>query len=138
SLGRGRGEVEAVEVVDMHEQIAARSDRLRRQACTVVAVVPGEGNRRLFESLGAVAVGDPGEVDAAAETIVLSEVVGTDSIPVGLSAMVAFDPTRSAAENVEAMRAAAATVVAGSVAEHDGRWSGEVGGKLVATGTSFE
>jgi DAK2 domain fusion protein YloV len=56
SLGRARGAVELVEVADMHAQIVARTHRLEQAACVVVAVVEGVGNRRLFESLGAVVV----------------------------------------------------------------------------------
>ncbi len=56
ALGAARGAVAAVEVVDMHEQIAARTHRLQRAACAAVAVAVGAGNRRLFESLGAIVV----------------------------------------------------------------------------------
>jgi uncharacterized protein len=56
ALGRARGAVELVEVADMHEQIVARTLRLEQAACAVVAVADGDGNRRLFESLGALVV----------------------------------------------------------------------------------
>jgi DAK2 domain fusion protein YloV len=56
ALGGAHGRVEALEVIDMHEQIAARAGRFGRAACAVVAVAAGAGNRRLFESLGAIAV----------------------------------------------------------------------------------
>src|SRR5262249_62011555 len=55
-LGAARGTVEAVEVADMHAQIAARSERLSHP---VVVVADGEGNRRLLESLGATVVDPP-------------------------------------------------------------------------------
>jgi uncharacterized protein len=82
SLGGAHGTVEAVEVADMHEQIVARTQRLEHARCVVVAVVEGDGNRRLFESLGALVVeGDPSpsprellavvEADDAREAIVL-------------------------------------------------------------------
>ena len=56
ALGRERGTVELVEVADMHEQIVARTLRLEQAVCAVVAVADGAGNRRLFESLGALVV----------------------------------------------------------------------------------
>ena len=56
ALAGARGVVEALEVADMHEQIVARTQRLEQAACVVVAVADGAGNRRLFESLGAIAV----------------------------------------------------------------------------------
>ncbi|HZO96832.1 MAG TPA: DAK2 domain-containing protein [Gaiellaceae bacterium] len=72
SIGRAGGAVEALDVVDMHEQIAARERRLARPACAAVAVAAGPGNRRLLESLGAVVVDgatspSPGELLAAVE-----------------------------------------------------------------------
>ena len=53
------GVVEAVEIANMHHQTAQREDRLLESAGTslptletgLVAVCPGRGNRRLFESL---------------------------------------------------------------------------------------
>jgi len=56
TLGRTLGAVELVEIADMHEQIVARTQRLEQAACAVVAVADGAGNRRLFESLGALVV----------------------------------------------------------------------------------
>jgi uncharacterized protein len=57
ALGSARGTLTAVEVADMHEQTEARERRLSEAtACAVVAVVRGQGNKRLFESLGATAL----------------------------------------------------------------------------------
>ncbi|HZO34592.1 MAG TPA: DAK2 domain-containing protein [Gaiellaceae bacterium] len=62
SLGVARGVVGGVEIANMHEQTQRREDRLLHAvpgdaaACAAVAVVVGEGNRALAESLGAVAV----------------------------------------------------------------------------------
>jgi len=94
SLGVARGTIAGVEIANMHEQTAAREERLlhavaapaaaRHEATAVVAVASGGGNRRLFESLGVVVV-DGGStmnpstadlvaaIDAAggAETVVL-------------------------------------------------------------------
>jgi hypothetical protein len=56
SLGTAAGTIEGVEIANMHEQQEQRERRLSlvpsaHFACGVVAVVAGEGNRRLFESL---------------------------------------------------------------------------------------
>jgi uncharacterized protein len=169
SLGRARGTVEAVEVADMHAQIVARTHRLEQAACAVVAVVEGDGNRRLFESLGALVVDgatSPSprellaaiEADDAGEAILLpndrnavlaaehaadhaskpTRVLSTRTIQAGLSALVAFDASLQADENIEAMRAAADAVVAGGVHERDGRWTGVVDGERIAAGATFD
>jgi DAK2 domain fusion protein YloV len=53
----GAGEVSHLDVADMHEQVAERTERLTDDApsaaCGLVAVASGDGMRRLFESLGA-------------------------------------------------------------------------------------
>jgi hypothetical protein len=62
SLGVARGTVEGVEIANMHLQTQARETRLLRpvpdtsDASAVVAVSTGDGNRALFESLGAIVV----------------------------------------------------------------------------------
>src|SRR5919108_442211 len=60
SLATGVGVIEEVDVKNMHVQTADREERLVAAAepaeCGVVAVCAGAGNRRLFESLGAVCV----------------------------------------------------------------------------------
>jgi DAK2 domain fusion protein YloV len=65
-VGTAVGVIERVEISNMHLQSAQREERLshpgpddRRTA--VVAVVTGEGNRRLFESMGATGIVDGGE-----------------------------------------------------------------------------
>jgi fatty acid kinase len=130
AFGRARGVVEALEVADMHEQILAREERLSHP---VVAVVDGEGNRRLFESLGA------GVVDAvppaADGVIVLSDI--TTSLPAGLSALVAYDAERPVAENVAAMREAVAAVVSGSVRRDADAWAAFVEDEPIATNDTF-
>ena len=58
------GAIGEVEINDMHEQTRARDDRLRQAAATataVVAVVAGDGNKRLFRELGCAAVVDGGQ-----------------------------------------------------------------------------
>jgi DAK2 domain fusion protein YloV len=66
--GTALGVIERVEIGNMHVQSAQREDRLATQTgldeprmTAVVAVVAGEGNRRLFESMGATGVVDGGE-----------------------------------------------------------------------------
>ncbi len=78
------------------------------------------------------------------------EVVPTESIPAGLAAMVAFDGSRTAAENAAAMRDAIAGIATGEVtiasrdvqmngiAIHEGDWLGLADGKPVAGGGEFD
>ena len=62
SLGVARGTIEGVEIANMHEQTREREDRLLHPVpdvthrTAVVAVSSGDGNRALFESLGALVV----------------------------------------------------------------------------------
>jgi len=65
SLGAARGVLEGIEIANMHRQTAERETRLLElvpddQATDVVAVVAGEGNERIFRSLGAAQVVDGG------------------------------------------------------------------------------
>jgi DAK2 domain fusion protein YloV len=61
-LGLARGQLEGIEIANMHQQTQRREERLLRAApetsdtCAVVAVSTGDGNRKLFESLGAIVV----------------------------------------------------------------------------------
>jgi DAK2 domain fusion protein YloV len=66
--GTALGVIERVEIANMHVQSAQREGRLATQTgadearkTAVVAVVAGEGNRRLFESMGATGIVDGGE-----------------------------------------------------------------------------
>ena len=72
SLGTAVGVVEGVEISNMHVQTAQREERIAASAGSVlpastiletglVAVCPGRGNRRLFESLGATRVIEGGQ-----------------------------------------------------------------------------
>jgi DAK2 domain fusion protein YloV len=58
ALATARGEVEEVDIKNMHVQTTDRTERLERVigVTGAVAVVLGNGNRRLFESLGAACV----------------------------------------------------------------------------------
>jgi DAK2 domain fusion protein YloV len=143
ALGAARGSVVAVEIVDMHEQIAARDERLSRAACAVVVLATGDGNRRLLESLGATALADASDLSAAITGANADEVIllPNDAIPTiqaALSALVAFDPAKSLADNLAAMYAVAAGVRTGAVLEHDKGWAGLVEGEAVAETDSLE
>ena len=65
--GTALGVIERVEIANMHVQTAQREQRLAQAGgeqahkTAVIAVVAGEGNRRLFESLGAAGIVDGGE-----------------------------------------------------------------------------
>jgi hypothetical protein len=67
SLGTGVGTIEGVEIADMHRQTEQREKRLLSalpgggSRSGVVAVVAGDGNRRLFEDLGAEKVIEGGQ-----------------------------------------------------------------------------
>ncbi|HUF01080.1 MAG TPA: DAK2 domain-containing protein, partial [Gaiellaceae bacterium] len=91
ALGTAVGVVEGVEIANMHAQTAEREERLLERAkpaqetfeTGVVAVCPGQGNRRLFESLGAARVVEGGqtmnpsteEIVAAIEATPAAEVI---------------------------------------------------------------
>jgi uncharacterized protein len=186
ALATAAGVVEEVDVRNMHAQTAEREERLAaaisgaQAVSAVVAVAPGAGNARLFESLGAARIVEGGQtmnpataellaaVDGAGadEVILLPNnrnvvlaaeqaaasagsrvvVVPTETVQAGLAAMVAFAPGRSADENAEEMRAAAAAVRAGAVtrasrtttlggvAVEEGAYLGLVNGEAVASG----
>jgi uncharacterized protein len=182
SLATALGVVDEVDVKNMHVQTAQRETRLAAtepSVSGVVAVCAGAGNRRLFESLGALCVEggqsmNPATAEIvatieslrAAEAIVLPNnpnvlltaeqaagasskpvrVVATRSLQAGIGAMVPFDPTRGADENVLEMEDAAAAVRAGAVtrasrdasvgdlAIAEGQFLGLVGEEPVAAG----
>jgi DAK2 domain fusion protein YloV len=66
SLGVRDGTIDRVEIANMHEQAARREERLLASVpdpgrSAVVAVAAGEGNRRLFESLGVTRIVEGGQ-----------------------------------------------------------------------------
>jgi len=192
ALGTAAGTIEGVEIANMQEQQEQRDRRLSlvpspRAKSGVVAVVSGEGNRRLFETLaepvGSIRVVDGGQTAnpstaelvaavrelEAEEAVILpnnanvqlaaehaaeagerpASVVPTESIPAGLAALVAYDGSRSAAENAAEMAEAAAAVATGEVtrasrdvsldglAIRNGDWLGLADGEAVAGGDDF-
>ena len=65
AVGTRAGVIEGVEIANMHAQTQHRSERLLEAVpdvlTDVVAVVQGEGNRRLFETLGATSFVEGGQ-----------------------------------------------------------------------------
>ena len=194
SIGTKAGTIDRIEIANMHEQTQERQTRLLAivpdappAQSGIVAVVAGEGNRKLFESLaaqvGPISIVEGGQTmnpstadllravqsldaeegiilpnnsnivlaaeHAAANADRTVEVVPATSIPAGLAAMVAFDGSRTAAENAREMREAIAAVATGEVtiASRDvqmnglaiskGDWLGLADGKPVARGADF-
>ena len=181
SIGSAVGTIDRIEIANMHEQTQQREQRLlaavrdvptERATTGVVAVVAGDGNRLLFESL-AKAVGplaiveggqtmNPSTADLVAavqsldadEAVILPnnanvllaaehaganadrpvEIVAVDSIPGGLTAMVAFDGQRTAAENAAEMR----EVQLNGLSIRKGDWLGLYDGEPIAGGDSFD
>ena len=91
TLGTAVGVVEGVEIANMHHQTAQREERLLEGSgppalatleTGLVAVCPGRGNRRLFESLGATRVIEGGQsMNPSAKDIVDAiEAVPTDDV----------------------------------------------------------
>jgi len=195
SLGTRTGTIDRVEIANMHEQTLEREERLLAAVpdapparSGVVAVVAGDGNRRLFESLagsvGPISIVEGGQTmnpstadllravqsldveeavilpnnsnivlaaeHAAAHADRVVEVVHSDSIPGGLAAMVAYDGSRTAAENAVEMREAIGAIATGEVtiASRDvqmngvdirkGAWLGLAGGAPIAGGDDFD
>jgi len=189
TIGAATGVLEGIEIANMHRQTEQRETRLLElvpdpRETEVVAVVAGEGNARLFRSLGVTGVVEGGQsmnpstadilaaVDAtsAPEVVVLPNnanvilsaeqaathaskpvlVVGTRSIPAGIAAMVAYDGTRTAADNAAEMTDAVAVVATGAVttasravqldglAVRKGSFLGLLEGEPVAGGPAFE
>jgi uncharacterized protein len=90
AFGTALGVVEGVEIANMHHQTAQREERLLEGATSavptletgLVAVCPGQGNRRLFEGLGATRVIEGGQTmnPSAAELLEAIESVPTDDV----------------------------------------------------------
>ena len=75
NVGTAAGVIDRVEIANMHEQTVQREERLLAEAprarSAAVAVVAGDGNRRLFESLGATKIVEGGQTmnPAAADLV---------------------------------------------------------------------
>jgi uncharacterized protein len=92
SIGSAVGTIDRIEIANMHEQTQQREDRLlaavpdvltERATTGVVAVVAGDGNRRLFESLakgiGPLAIVEGGQTMNPSTADLLAAVQSLDS-----------------------------------------------------------
>jgi DAK2 domain fusion protein YloV len=88
SFGATLGMLEGIEIANMHRQTEQREERLLRDvadvtaASDVVAVVAGDGNRALFESLGAAQIVTGGQSmnPAAADLVAAIEDARADEV----------------------------------------------------------
>jgi uncharacterized protein len=90
-LGTRLGVIERVEIANMHEQTLRREERLLEAVpdappavSAVVAVVAGEGNSRLLQSLGATKIIEGGQTmnPAAAELVAAIDAADADEVVV--------------------------------------------------------
>jgi uncharacterized protein len=83
--GTALGVLERVEIANMHMQTAQRQERLAQtssgteKTTAVVAVVSGDGNRRLFESMGTEGIVDGGETMNPSTEEILDAIEATPS-----------------------------------------------------------
>src|SRR5262245_13859324 len=82
--GTAMGVIERVEIANMHLQSVQREERLSQHGpderrTAVVAVVAGEGNRRLFESMGATGIVDGGETMNPSTEELIDAIEGTQA-----------------------------------------------------------
>lgn len=89
AFGTALGTIEGVEIANMHKQTEDRSDRITsvlKPVLTletgVVAVVPGAGNRRLFESYGATRVIEGGQTMNPSTADILAAIDATPATEV--------------------------------------------------------
>jgi DAK2 domain fusion protein YloV len=85
TVGTKRGTIAGVEIANMHVQTMQREERLFESvpgAIEVVAVVAGNGNRRLFEGLGATRIVEGGQTmnPSTAELVAALEATGADAV----------------------------------------------------------
>jgi DAK2 domain fusion protein YloV len=90
ALGTAVGTIEGVEIANMHKQTEQRTERLldavpdpeHTLETGVVAVVPGTGNRRLFESYGATRVIEGGQTMNPSTADILAAIESTPATEV--------------------------------------------------------
>ena len=92
ALGTALGTIEGVEIANMHKQTEDRTERitsvlnpvltLETLETGVVAVVPGAGNRRLFESYGATRVIEGGQTMNPSTADILAAIEATPATEV--------------------------------------------------------
>jgi DAK2 domain fusion protein YloV len=86
AVGTARGVIDRVEIANMHEQTVQREERLLTAVpdaapalSGVVAVVAGDGNRALFEDLGAIEVVSGGQTMNPSTAELVEAVEGADA-----------------------------------------------------------
>src|SRR5207247_10824373 len=91
AVGTTRGVIDRVEIANMHEQTVQREERLLEAVpdlpaahSAVVAVVAGDGNRALFESLGAATIVEGGQTMNPSTAELLDAVAETDAAEVNV------------------------------------------------------
>ena len=89
ALGTALGTIEGVEIANMHKQTEDRTERITSVLnpvltleTGVVAVVPGAGNRRLFESYGATRVIEGGQTMNPSTADILAAIEATPATEV--------------------------------------------------------
>jgi hypothetical protein len=90
AFGTALGTIEGVEIANMHRQTEQRSERILESVpdpgltleTGVVAVVPGAGNRRLFESYGATRVIEGGQTMNPSTADILAAIEATPATEV--------------------------------------------------------
>jgi uncharacterized protein len=90
ALGTRLGTIEGIEIANMHKQTAERSERLLDTVpdpgltleTGIVAVVPGTGNRRLFEEYGAARVIEGGQTMNPSTSDILAAIEATPATEV--------------------------------------------------------
>ncbi|HLG09644.1 MAG TPA: DAK2 domain-containing protein [Gaiellaceae bacterium] len=121
------GVVESVEIANMHHQTAQREDRLLGSGSVsiptletgVVAVCPGRGNRRLFESLGATRVIEGGQTmnPSAAEIVeAIDAVPAAEVLVLPNNSNVILAAEQAALHSVKAVRVVPSTSVQAGLA----------------------
>jgi DAK2 domain fusion protein YloV len=86
-IGTAVGVIDRVEIANMHEQTMQREERLLAEApsqTAVVAVVAGDGNRRLFESLGVTKIVEGGQTMNPSTADLVAAVEASDAAEVVL------------------------------------------------------
>ncbi|HVM69201.1 MAG TPA: DAK2 domain-containing protein [Gaiellaceae bacterium] len=90
-IGTRRGTIDGIEIANMHKQTEERSERLAGSGVPdlghtletgIVAVVPGAGNRRLFEGYGAARVIEGGQTMNPSTADILAAIEATPATEV--------------------------------------------------------
>jgi len=102
SIFEGAGAIEREDIADMHEQMADHRLRLASGRSAVVAVVSGEGMRKLFEDAGAIVVdGGPTLNPATNDLLLAIEACPADEVVVLPNSSNVVLAAREAAELAE-------------------------------------